>query len=161
MNSFSIYLTATLLCNKDYETKNAIFLNSAGEDAQNIFRTSKFVGDEGKIYDKAIQAFEEYCKPLWNETYDRYKFFNRSQGEDEVFDRFLTDIKILACNFGVLEDSLVRDKIVGCKFSNLTNVGVASRSASTNQKVYEITHDRYDTPDVRPRCLHTYCCQPT
>ncbi|CAG9832705.1 unnamed protein product [Diabrotica balteata] len=73
-----------------------------------------FVGDEGKNSGKVIQAFEEYCKALRNETYNRYKFFNRSQGEDEEFDRFLTDIKMLAklCNFGVLEDSLVRNKIV-------------------------------------------------
>ncbi|CAG9837668.1 unnamed protein product [Diabrotica balteata] len=237
MNSFSTYLTANSLCNKDDETKIAIFLNPAGEDAQNIFRTLKFDGDEGKNYDKVIQ--------------------NRSQGEDKEFDRFLTDIKMLAklCNFGVLENTLVRDKIlsgirdqtmqekllrvssltlreaethcriseiskfqlkdlsremkvnslrcrgnnsfkngairnigadnsnisnnqdynclkcgrrhgprscpaygkickrcnkpnhfqVGCKFSNLTNTGVASRSASTNQRVYEVTHDSYDT----------------
>ncbi|KAF2901128.1 hypothetical protein ILUMI_05058 [Ignelater luminosus] len=49
-----------------------------------------------------------------NETYDRYKFFSRNQQVGQSFDDFLTDIKLLAvdCNFGTLEESLLRDKIV-------------------------------------------------
>lgn len=51
---------------------------------------------------------------MQNETYNRYKFFTRIQQEGESFDNFLTDVKVLVsdCNFGELEDSLLRDKIV-------------------------------------------------
>ena len=49
-----------------------------------------------------------------NETYELYKFNTRSQKKDETFDAFLSSIRVLSqtCNYGTLNDSLLRDKIV-------------------------------------------------
>lgn len=114
MQSLNIYLKATQLDAKDDETKIAILLNLAGNEAQKKFQTFNINADDRKKFDKVVQSFKDYCKPLKNETYERYKFFTRVQQEGEDFDHFLTDVKVLAkeCNFGQLEDSLVRDKIV-------------------------------------------------
>lgn len=114
LRSLDIYLKATGLDAKDDETKVAILLNHAGEEAQKKFQTFKLTPENRKKYKEVVAAFVKYCKPMKNETYDRYKFFVRVQQEGEDFDSFVTDVKMLAseCNFGQLEDSLVRDKIV-------------------------------------------------
>lgn len=114
LRSFDIYLKATGLDSKDEETKIAIFLNHAGEEAQRKFLTFSLTVAERKNYKSVVDAFKSYCRPLRNETYDRYKFFTRVQGEGESIDHFITEIKVLAsiCNFKDLEDSLIRDRIV-------------------------------------------------
>lgn len=61
-----------------------------------------------------LEGFEAHCNPKKNETVERYKFFQRFQEPEEPFERFVTDLKVLAstCNFGTLRDSLVRDRII-------------------------------------------------
>lgn len=114
LRSFEIYLRATGFASKDDETKIAIMLNIAGEEAQRKFLTFQLTAAQRKDYNAVIQSFKNYCKPMKNETFDRYKFFTRVQQEGESFDHFLTEVKMLAseCNFGDLEESLLRDKIV-------------------------------------------------
>ncbi len=65
-------------------------------------------------FEAVKDAFREYCKPIKNDTYERFKFFKRNQMEDEDFEHFLVDIKSQAenCSFGNLKDELIRDKIV-------------------------------------------------
>ncbi|CAH1972090.1 unnamed protein product [Acanthoscelides obtectus] len=74
----------------------------------------KLSNADKKYFEKVVGAFQNHCKLLVTETYDRYKFFTSVQQESESFDRYITEIKTLAspCNFGELEDSLFRDKIV-------------------------------------------------
>ena len=58
---------------------------------------------------------EKFAKGIVNETLERHLFNSRCQEEGELFDDFLTDIKILSknCGFcGSCHDSLVRDRIV-------------------------------------------------
>ncbi|KAF2892647.1 hypothetical protein ILUMI_13526 [Ignelater luminosus] len=114
LRNFNIYLKATGLDAKDDESKIAIFLQHAGKEAQRKFQIFKLTEENRKKYDSVIKAFKDYWKLMKNETYDRYKFFSRNQQVGESFDDFLTDIKLLAmdCNFGTLEESLLRDKIV-------------------------------------------------
>ncbi|XP_074036215.1 uncharacterized protein [Leptinotarsa decemlineata] len=114
LRSLDIYLRATGLIDKDEKTKIAIFLNLAGEEAQIKFQTFEMTEESRQNYEDVIKAFKDYCKPLKNETFERYKFFTRVQDEGENFDSYITDIKVLAssCNFGDLEKSLIRDKIV-------------------------------------------------
>lgn len=114
LKSLDIYMRATGLDGKEDSTKVAILLNLAGEEAQKRFRTFGLSEEKKKKFTEVVKAFQDYCKPLRNETYDRYKFFTRVQHEGESFDHFITEVKTLAavCNFGTLEESLIRDKIV-------------------------------------------------
>jgi hypothetical protein len=46
----------------------------------------------------------------------------RNQSQDETFDKYVTELKILAstCNYGALHDSLIRDRLIcGINDSNL------------------------------------------
>ena len=49
----------------------------------------------------------------WN-SIERFKFFTRNQEPEKTFEKFLTELKLLAssCNFADLEDSLLRDRVV-------------------------------------------------
>ncbi|XP_067023901.1 uncharacterized protein [Acropora muricata] len=60
--------------------------------------------------DIVITKFEEYCV----ETFQRYNFNMRVQQEGETVDAYVTALKTLAktCNFGQLQDDLLRDRIV-------------------------------------------------
>lgn len=112
--NFRIYLMASGLENKTDERKVAIFLNVAGEDAIEVFNTFQLTEAQKTNYNDVVAAFDNYCKPRCNETYDRFKFFSRSQQEGETFDNFIKELKILAkpCNFGDQKDSLIRDRII-------------------------------------------------
>ncbi|XP_072401082.1 uncharacterized protein [Diabrotica undecimpunctata] len=114
LDSFKIYMEAADLARKQESRKIAIFLNLAGEEAQDIFKTFKLSDEERKQYNVVINAFKTYCSPLKNETNDRFLFFTRVQEEDEEFDNFTKQVKLLAknCNFDSLEDSLIRDRLV-------------------------------------------------
>ena len=61
-----------------------------------------------------MEGFEVHCNLKKNETMERFKFSPRFQKPGEPFERFATDLKVLAstCNFGTLRDSLVRDRII-------------------------------------------------
>ena len=61
-----------------------------------------------------IKAFDEYCEPKKNETVERYKFFTRDQEQGETIDKYVTELRLLTarCNFGNLEDSMLKDRIV-------------------------------------------------
>nr|XP_022902167.1 uncharacterized protein K02A2.6-like [Onthophagus taurus] len=114
LESLSYFMKASGYDKKDDETKVSIFLNIAGEEAQVVFRQLGLSEEEKKKYTTVVEAFKQHCAPVRNETYDRFKFFNRFQGESEDFEHFLTDIRTLAqaCNFEQLEEGLLKDKIV-------------------------------------------------
>ncbi|RVE61333.1 hypothetical protein OJAV_G00169770 [Oryzias javanicus] len=95
--------------------KIALLLTVAGPQAVDVFNTFVFVdaGDRDK-FDAVLLKFDEHCSPKKNETYERYVFRSRLQQLTESFDAFVTDLKLKArtCNFGVLQDSMIRDQVV-------------------------------------------------
>uniref|UniRef100_A0A1Y1JV53 RNA-directed DNA polymerase n=1 Tax=Photinus pyralis TaxID=7054 RepID=A0A1Y1JV53_PHOPY len=113
-NAFDIYMEASGLSTAEEKRKIAIFLNVAGEEAQEVYTTLGLTNEQKAKYDEVIKAFQEYCKPRNNETYDRFKFFSRNKNTEETYDSFIKDLKVLAkpCNFGDQEDSLIRDRLI-------------------------------------------------
>ena len=76
-----------------------------------------FVYTEGEVkdkFDRVVQKFDEDCLPKKNESFEWYVLRSRIQQPAESFDVFLMDLKLKArtCNFGVLQDSMLRDQIV-------------------------------------------------
>lgn len=73
------------------------------------------ISEEDKVdYDKLVEAFKAYCLPQSNETYERYVFRSRVQADGEPFEQFYRDLqlKVGSCNFGTLQASMLRDRIV-------------------------------------------------
>ena len=92
-----------------------------GTQGREIYDTFRFLKDDGtdkpeveRTFDEVVGKYEAYCNPKKNETVERYKFYTRAQGKDETFDKYLTELRILAstCNFGTILDSMLRDRIV-------------------------------------------------
>lgn len=94
--------------------KAAIFLHVAGPEAIEVFNTLPLSAEQREDYDSIVKAFEDYCTPRCNETFERYVLRSRQQQDGEPFEQFLRDIQLKAqtCNFGELRDSMVRDQIV-------------------------------------------------
>ena len=71
---------------------------------------------------QVIKALDDHCDPKKSETAERYKFFTRFQEQGESLEKFMTELRILAatCNFEMLHDSLLPDRIIcGILDSNL------------------------------------------
>lgn len=119
---FLIYMTASKKNVEEQKVQVAVFLNIIGEEAIELFNTFELSEAQKGNLDSIMQAFEDYCCPRKNETYERFMFFNRHQRDGEPFDHYFTELKKLAktCNFGTQTDSLIRDRIIlGMKDSSL------------------------------------------
>ncbi|XP_075733124.1 uncharacterized protein LOC142775550 [Rhipicephalus microplus] len=95
--------------------KAAILLSTAGDEALEVYNNFSFTAGESKEdYDMLVRKFEEYCVDQGNEVYERHMFRLGKQEEAEPLERFLRDSKKQAklCNFGTLEESMIRDQVV-------------------------------------------------
>ena len=109
------YETASDLNGKSDEKRTAILLTLIGDDALTVYNTFQWDDpSNSKKIDLVIQKFEEYCNPRQNIAYERYLFNSRQQHKFESMEEYLTQLRILAisCEFGRLEDSLIRDRII-------------------------------------------------
>jgi len=79
-----------------------------------LIHTSSFTDGERDNFAAVIRKFNQRCTPRVNETYERYVFRTRLQHEGETIERYVTDLKHKdkTCNYGILEESLIRDQIV-------------------------------------------------
>ena len=70
--------------------------------------------DKSRDIDYVLQMMEEYFIGETNEIYERYCFNKRQQHDVETVDAYVTALRTMAktCNYGQLEDSLIRDRIV-------------------------------------------------
>ncbi|CAL9700809.1 unnamed protein product [Knipowitschia caucasica] len=113
VQKFELYLIASGLSEKSQKVQCATFLHVAGDEAIKVYNTMEFEGDDEDI-DELKGKFREYCEPRKNITYIRHLFFTRSQAKSESIDAYVTDLKNKAkdCEFGILTESLVKDRIV-------------------------------------------------
>ena len=110
---WSLYAKASGAEEKDEATQCAIFLHTIGEEALEVYDTFTFTETEQDKIELLIQKFEGYCTPRKNTTYERY-VFNTCIQNGRTLDAFLLDLrnKAKTCEFGTLQDSLIKDRIV-------------------------------------------------
>ncbi|XP_066029036.1 uncharacterized protein [Pocillopora verrucosa] len=85
-----------------------------GEEVDDIMVSFELTTDDAMQYELVTNRFESHFIVKRNIIFERAKFNLRSQQEGESVETFITDLHCLAehCEFGVLKDELVRDKIV-------------------------------------------------
>ena len=105
---------ATQLIRKPAEIQAATFMSVMGPEAINIYNTFNLTAAEQIDVTAIRTAFENYFTPNLNVTYERYIFNRIKQESGEQFEDFLTKIKTQSskCEFGILNDSLIKDKVV-------------------------------------------------
>ena len=74
-----------------------MLLTITGWAALNVFNTLTW--DEEDNYEAVIAKFQAYSTPRKNETYERYVFHNRLQGDDESIEQYVTDLKSQSMQF--------------------------------------------------------------
>ena len=109
------YETAADMGTQSKAKRAAIFLACIGSQAYELFQMLEFADEENRkdIY-SIVEAFERHCVGEINVTHERYVFNRRAQDTGESFDVFLSDLRRLVrtCQYGLLEDSILRDRIV-------------------------------------------------
>ncbi|XP_032235873.2 uncharacterized protein LOC116617347 [Nematostella vectensis] len=139
---FEIYLAAAEKENKSDKIKVNMLLNCAGSEAIEEYSYFTYGTDESpESFEKICKKFEELCRVARNVIYERLVFNQRSQKEGERIDNFVSDMKrlALACEFGTLKDSLIRDRMVG---------GVLSD---------QLRGELLKKPDLTLQSAHDYC----
>ena len=109
------YEVALGLSQQENKKRTATLLTIIGKEAMKIFNTFKWKNNEEKEnIIKVIEKFDAYFIPRKNITYERYMFNTRKQKHNENVDEFITALKTLVdnCEFGLLEESLIKDMLV-------------------------------------------------
>ena len=113
-NRFERYRSVSGLKNKTESEQIDCLIYCMGDQAESILTALKLTEDEGKKYDKVVDAFENHFIGKRNTIYERAKFNLTVQREGTSVDEFITTLHNLAkyCNFGTLTEELIRDRIV-------------------------------------------------
>ena len=111
---FERFRKATGLDQKSGDNQVHSLVYSMGEEADDIMVSFGLTADDAKQYELVKNRFESHFIIKRNIIFERAKFNLRSQQEGESVETFITDLHCLAehCEFGVLKDELIRDRIV-------------------------------------------------
>lgn len=111
---FERFRMASALDKESEESQVNTLIYSMGEEADDIVQSLGISVADQKKYDVVKKRLEDFFIIKRNVIFERAKFNLRSQQENEAVDVFITDLFNLAehCNFGVLREELIRDRIV-------------------------------------------------
>jgi hypothetical protein len=115
LRSLQIYFTANSV--KDDEIMLAKLLHWAGREIQELFEVlpgAKIQKDtKNNVYDVAVGKFTAYFKSKQSKLYERYKFYNLAQSENENIEQFAYKLRKQAnkCQFNNDIDEYIRDQI--------------------------------------------------
>ena len=111
---FERFRKATGMDQKSGENQVNTLVYSMGEEADDIMVSFGLTAGDAKQYELVKNRFESHFIVKRNIIFERAKFNLRSQQEGESVETFITDLHCLAehCEFGVLKDELIRDRIV-------------------------------------------------
>ncbi|XP_048747984.2 uncharacterized protein LOC125660191 [Ostrea edulis] len=107
-----------------------------GDKRRDIHSTWNLSEDDSKNFSVIKEKFENHVKPKSNRVYSRYKFLSRTQREGEIFEKFLTDLRLLVKECGYKDpDDMIRDAIVfGTKYHKVREKCINEGSDLTLEK---------------------------
>jgi len=79
-----------------------------------VLTSTNITSENRKKFADVLQKFDEFFKVRKNVIFERARFNQRSQGETETAEQFITSLYNLSadCEFGELKEQLIRDRIV-------------------------------------------------
>ena len=89
---------------------------------------------------KILERLTNYFEPKQNIIYQRYMFNSYTQELGEKFDAYLIKLRhlIKTCEYGAIEDELLRDRIVTGTSNNNVRAWLLSESGLTLDRVIDI-----------------------
>lgn len=112
-----------------------------GDKGLDVFEGFTFTKPEDAVkLAVVLKKFEDYCTPRKNHIMAALKFNERCQGDNRVFESFVTDLKILVKDCGYQEEErMVTDTIVfRCKHPKVCKKCLDEADALTCKKAIEI-----------------------
>ncbi|CAI5681852.1 unnamed protein product [Oreochromis niloticus] len=98
---------------KEEADKCSYLLLWVGEKGRDVYNTWTLTADDSRKLQTYYDKYTDYITPKANPIYARYKFHEKMQGENEAFEQFITELKLLAKDCGYPNtDEMVRDRIV-------------------------------------------------
>ncbi|XP_061588346.1 uncharacterized protein LOC133452753 [Cololabis saira] len=98
---------------KKEEEKCSYFLLWVGEKGRDVFNTWTLTAEQRKLLRTYYDRFEAHVTPKANPILARYKFHEKTQGQNESFDQFVSELRLLVkdCNYPNSEE-MIRDRVV-------------------------------------------------
>ncbi|KAK9687943.1 hypothetical protein QE152_g35904 [Popillia japonica] len=117
IDGLKIFLIAAGLEQVGDKRKIALLINMIGEDGHSHELIKHFTcadTEEKNKYKIVVKKFQDYCTRVKNIIVERFNFNNAVQKYGETFESFLTELRNKAsmCEFGVLHEGLISDRIV-------------------------------------------------
>ena len=108
-------MTATESNVEDEDVKTFRLLTTVGEGVREFYYTFTFQNEHDSIkLEPELEKIDDYVNPKKNIPYLRYKFFSYNQSQGRNIEDYVTELKLKSSHFefGSLEESLIRDRIV-------------------------------------------------
>ena len=135
------YEVASRLNTQSRDLHTATLLTCIGPDVLEIYDGLPFANTEERTQiDKVVELLDAYFIGETNEIYEAYLFNQRVQEIRESFDSFLTALRSLAktCNFGSMQDRMIRDRVVVGVRDNGTRKKLLAENKLTLNKCTDI-----------------------
>ena len=135
------YEVASRLNTQSRDLHTATLLTCIGPDVLEIYDGLPFaISEERTQIDKVVELLDAYFIGETNEIYEAYLFNQRVQEIRESFDSFLTALRSLAktCNFGSMQDGMIRDRVVVGVRDNSTRKKLLAENKFTLNKCTDI-----------------------
>ena len=85
------------------------------EEAEDVLKSTKIIGDEKKKYDSVLKSFDDFFQVRRNVVFERACFNRRVQKKDESVKHYIAVLHRMAetCDYGAdLTPDLIRDRLV-------------------------------------------------
>ena len=125
----------------DKENKKVSVTEIMGKECLQILRNLSLSPEQQNSVASCLDALEAYFRPQRNVVYERYLFNTSVQSQDENAHAYVNRLRKLAssCNFGLLTDELIRDRLViGVRDKDLKG-RLLRQQALTLQKAIEMS----------------------
>ena len=111
---FEQFRTASGLADEGDARQVSMLLYCMGQEADDVLMTTGITTEDRKKYDRVLEKLNGFFKVRRNLVFERAHFNQRSQGENESVEKYITELYHLAeiCEYGDLKEQLLRDRIV-------------------------------------------------
>ena len=108
------FRTASRLQSADETRQESTLLDCMGEEAEDVLTSTGISDEDRKRYDAVMSKFDGFFKVRKNPIFERSRFNQRNQSEDESVEQYITALYHLVetCEYGDLRDEMLRDRLV-------------------------------------------------
>ena len=134
------YAAATDIGKKAANVQVGTLLSVIGKECLQIYKNLPMSAEERTDTQKILERLTHYFEPPQNIIYQRYMFNSCTQEQGEKFDAYLMKLRhlIKTCEYGALEDELLRDRMVTGTSNNDVRARLLSESGLTLDQAIDI-----------------------